>query len=123
MLDILNTIQQYAAGAVAVLGSLLLLFIAPGLPITWLKKLLWIAVIIGIWMQFVNPYANDLKTIMICVLSVFVYKMLTEGTLVFVYQCVLFLVTFKLFTWLFEIERPRGDSEISHAPGFKSSKV
>ncbi len=118
--NILTDIRQALAASLVILGSLALLYLAPGLPIAWMKKALWLSVVIAVWAVLVQPYIDNLKIFAIIVLSVFVYPMLTESTVIFLEQAIMFLVTFKLFMWVFEIhaphERPRGDQ-----PGVMSS--
>lgn len=120
--NFLQSIAQYSAAMVTLLGSLLLLFLAPGLAIGWLKKLLYMSIAVALWILFVSPYQNDLETFAICLLSVFVYKILTEATVTFIGQIAGFVITWRLFTWLFEVDKSiSGHPE--QAKGFKSSKV
>ncbi len=119
-LGILSTIAQYAAGVATGIGVLLLLYLAPGVPLGWLKKLLWLSVVIAIWIVFVGPYQNDLKTWMICELSIFVFPLLTEQTVILISQLVTFLITWRLFEWILEVQGPQAAPKDSQ---FKQRKV
>lgn len=98
-IQFLTNISHLIETAIVLVSSMFLLMLAPGLTVDFLKKLIYLSVGIALWMVFVAAFGNDLKEWTIIVFSTVLYKILTEDTVIFIYQCFLFLVTAKMLFW------------------------
>ena len=112
--NILSEIRQGLETLITTAGIITLLWIAPSLPISWLKKLLWVSVALGLWMVLVEPYRLQLEALLIYTGCVFVYPMITAATANFIYSSLLFFITFKLMLWVFEIHAPHSQHSGGH---------
>lgn len=119
----LGVIKDYAAAAAVILAAIPLLLIAKDLTLDWAKKLVYIAIIIGIWEVLVTPYSVFLKNIPIYALSVtpFGYSMITEDTAIFLNQTFIFITTMILFRWIFKVDHPENGTPTSQ--GFTSRRL
>ena len=88
---------------VSIIGVIVLNQVAPGAAYSWLKKMLWIALAIGLWNQFVD---YNVENAAICEGSVPIYRILPESTFIFAAQVFTFVVTLKLLMWIFDIAHP-----------------
>lgn len=122
-ISLLTEISNWLSAAILLLSSIFLMLLAPDLALGWIKKLLWLSIILAVWMVFVQPYLNDLKAFFICIFTYSGYMFVTSDTMVFLNQCLLFLVTFKLFSWLFDTKGPERNEELPRAPGFSTRKL
>ncbi len=119
----LNSISEYISAGIIILSAILLNFLAPDVPMNLTRKLLWLSVVIALWMTFVEPYQADLQRFIICIFTIFLYRIMTEDAAIFIYQAFLFLVTFKIFVWFFDIKAPNEQKSLPHAQGFTSRPV
>lgn len=119
MVEFLSNINDYIAAIAVILASLPLLIIARDLTIDWAKKLIYLSIIVAIWHVFFTPYAVDLQTLVIIILTIMPYQLITESTAILIEQVFLFMVTLNLFRWMFKVENPH-EGSISTGKGFSS---
>lgn len=124
MNELLSNIKDYLAAGAVVLTALPLLLFAKDLTVDWGKKLIHLGIAVALWMTIFQPYAKDLQTLAICVLSVFWYKIIPEDTAIFLVQIFLFTVTWGLFRWIFKVDHPNQQQEgTPTAAGFTSRRL
>lgn len=121
--DFASSINDYISAGIIILSAILLNFLAPDVPMKLTRKLLWLSVVIALWVTFVQPYQADLERLIIVFFTIFLYKILTEQAAIFISQAFLFLVTFKIFVWFFDIGHPNETQSLPHAEGFSSRRV
>ncbi len=66
----------------------------------WSAKLLYVAIILIIWQNYVQPYATSLKIMMLWFENQTVFRVFSYADMQFIYQIFMVFMTFKIISWI-----------------------
>jgi hypothetical protein len=84
-------------------------------------KIIFVGIVAAVWTLFVEPYADDVKVIIQWFFNQSLYRFLPFTACQFMAQVILFLMTYKIFLWIFS--HGVTQTELPQAQGFASHRV